>query len=132
MPAPYSTDLREKIIIALKKGDNNQSKIANIFNVSNAFVSTLWKRYNETKTFKPKKVGGNRKPIITEIGRKHLEEWIANEPSLTLDELSQRYTAHFNKSVSRSTVGLTLQKMRITFKKKVHTTPKKKAREFKN
>ena len=126
MPAPYSIDLRKSVIIALEKGNKNQTEISIIFNVSTSFVSTLWKHYNETKIFKPKKVGGNRKPIITEIGREHLREWIANDPSLTLDKLSQRYMEHFNVSVSKSTVGLTLQKMGMKKKKKPLRSSKRK------
>jgi len=132
MPAPYSKDLREKVIFALKKGNKNQTQIANKFDVSTSFVSSLYKHYKKNGSVEPQKIGGYRKPKITLEGREHITVWIENEPSLTLQELCERYNEHFKITVSRNTMSLTLKKMKITFKKKAHMIRKKKVLEFKN
>ena len=131
MPAPYSTDLRNKIILSIN-GGKTKSQTARLFTVSTSFVSSLWKQYKETGSVQPKQVGGYRQPKITKEGLDHLKEWIFNNPSLTLDELSQHYEVHFNTSISRSTIDTTLKKNKITFKKKARMIQKKKVLMYNN
>jgi transposase len=117
MPAPYSNDLRNKIILTIE-GGKTKSQAARLFSVSTSFVSNLCKQYKETGCVQAKKIGGKRPLKITAEGLAHLKEWIFNNPSLTLDELSQQYEEHFGMSISRSTIDTTLKRNKITFKKK--------------
>lgn len=45
MPAPYSKDLRWKVVNAYQNDEGNQQAVAHRFSVSLSFVKRLWKRY---------------------------------------------------------------------------------------
>jgi len=131
MPAAYSNDLRMKVIQAINN-KQTQKSIAETFGVSGYFITTLLKRYKETGSIEPKPMGIHIKPKITPIGEEHILEWLANEPDLTLRELCDKYEAHFNITVGKSSMDRALKRMKVTFKKKAHMIPKKKAQELKN
>jgi len=132
MPRPYSNDLREKIVVAFTKKGEQQIDIAKRFDVSTSFVSALLKHYKKTGDIKPNKIGGYCKPKIDAKGEDHIREWIANEPSLTLTALCERYEEHFNIKIGESSMSRGLKRMGITFKKKAHTILQKKAQGYNN
>ena len=43
MPAPYSNDLRWKVVNAYQNDEGNQQEVAQGFSVSLSFVKRLWK-----------------------------------------------------------------------------------------
>lgn len=131
MPRPYSDDLRTKIISSLKNG-NKQFEVAENFGVSTSFVSSLWERYNKNGNVKPNKIGGYVEPKVTHEGGEHLSEWIANNPSATLKELTEQYSEHFNIEISVSSIDRALKRIKLTYKKKAHTIQKKKVHEYRN
>ena len=48
MPAPYSTDLRQRVIDAYKAKEGSQRQLADRFKVSLSFVQRLVRRYRHT------------------------------------------------------------------------------------
>jgi transposase len=48
MAAPYSEDLRRKIVPVCKHGTQSQRKVAEFFNVSLSFVEALLSRYRRS------------------------------------------------------------------------------------
>jgi len=132
MPAPYSNDLRMKVIQAINKNQQTKKEIAATFNVSRYFIYTLLKRYKTTGSVQPKPMGSHIKPKITPDGETHILEWLDNQSDLTLHELCDKYEAHFNIKVGKSSMDRALKRMKVTFKKKVHMIPKKKALKLKN
>ena len=58
MPAPYSNDLRLKVIDAFHKGDETIETIAQRFSVSGSFVKNLMKRYRRTGQVAPARCSG--------------------------------------------------------------------------
>ena len=50
MPAPYSIDIRKKVLNAIEIDKQSKPDIAKRFAVSYSFVHTLWQHYLETGT----------------------------------------------------------------------------------
>jgi len=50
VPAPYSTDIRKKVINAIEIDKQSKPDIAKRFAVSYSFVHTLWQHYQKTGT----------------------------------------------------------------------------------
>ena len=53
MPAPYSIDLRQRVINAYEAKEGSQRQIAERFQVSHSFVKKLIYRYRQTGTIEP-------------------------------------------------------------------------------
>ena len=117
MPAPYSNDFREKIVLASQNQEGSMNQLAKRFNVSVNFISTRLKRFRQTGQVDPKPHGGGRKPSIDAEGQNLIRKLIEDQPDLTLEEIGCEYNKHF-EPVARSTIDRTLNKMKITRKKK--------------
>lgn len=118
MPSPYSNDLRIRVIQAIKLGKQSKPRIAQHFSVSTHFVYTLWAHYQKTGSVNPKQIGGYMKPKVDKEGEKHVTEWLANETDLTLEQLCDRYEAHFSIKMGTSSMDRALKRANITVKKK--------------
>lgn len=125
MPAPYSLDLRKKIVENLEEGKETISSVAKWFRVSYDFVSSLWKKYQETGNIAPKKIGGYTKPKVNKAGEEQLRIWLQKEPSLTLDELCKKYEQQFQIKIGKSSIDRALKRAEITVKKKSTYDPAK-------
>ncbi|OQK15943.1 hypothetical protein AU255_17345 [Methyloprofundus sedimenti] len=68
MPAPYSVDIRKKVLNAIEIDKLSKPDIAKRFAVSYSFVYTLWQHYQETGMIAAKKVGGHVAPKVDEAG----------------------------------------------------------------
>ena len=123
MPAPYSIDFRQKIIDALEMGAK-QTSVAEQFDVSDSFISKLWHQYQETNCLKPKKMGGHVKPKVNIDGEKYIEVWIENDPSLTINQLCEKYEDTFNILMSESSMSRALKRMGMSYKKKHFQIPR--------
>ena len=118
MPAPYSTDIRKKVINAIEIDKQSKPDIAKRFAVSYSFVHTLWRHYQETGTIKAKKVGGHVAPKVDEAGGLEIKSWLIKEPDLTLNDLCDRYAEHFDISMGKSSMDRALKRMNLRYKKK--------------
>ncbi len=114
----YSTDLRQKIIDAYKKGEGSLRDIAKRFSVSLNFVWTLWARYKQTGSVEPKPHGGGRVATIDAKGLEVLRQLVHQHNDATLAELRERFVRKTNLEVSVSAISRALKKLNITRKKK--------------
>ncbi len=64
MPAPYSQDLRIRVIKAIHNLEGSQRQIAQRFQVSLTFVHNLLRHYRKTGSVQPKQHGGGVPPKI--------------------------------------------------------------------
>lgn len=117
MPAPYSIDLRQRVINAHKAKKGSQRQIAEHFQVSLSFVKRLIRRYQETGSFKPKSHGGGAIAIIKQSELKQIEQLVNEQPDALLRELCERWEAKRGIKVSVSTMHRRLEKLRLTTKK---------------
>ena len=118
MPAPYSNDLRQKIINAIEHKNHTISSAAKHFDVSYKFVSNLLNLYQKTGSVQPKKVGGYTKPKVDSIGEEQIKQWLTENPSLTLEELCDKYEQNFQIKIGKSSMDRALKRANITVKKK--------------
>jgi transposase len=58
MPAPFSVDLRQRIISVYQGKEGSQRQLAQRFKVSLSFVRDLTRRHRETGQVEPKPHGG--------------------------------------------------------------------------
>lgn len=131
MPAPYSQDLRRKVVQADERGEGSMRVLARRFSVGLGFVRDLIKRYRETGEVKPKASRRGIKPKIRGAGEEAVRKWVRETPDLTLNELCQRYQAIFNQKVSKSAMDRTLKRLNLTPKKRHSKTLSGKASGFK-
>lgn len=90
MAAPYSVDLRRKILLALEEGGKSQREVAELFHVSLAFVETLLRRLCAGGDIVPKPHAGGRESRLDTPARQQLRVWLVAQPDLTLQELAAR------------------------------------------
>lgn len=117
MPAPYSIDLRQRIINAYEAREGSQRQIAERFQVSLSFVKRLIRRYRETGALKPKCHGGGAIAIIKQSELKQIEQLVKEQPDALLRELCERWEVRKGVKVSISTMHRRLEKLKLTTKK---------------
>jgi transposase len=113
MPAPYSLDLREKVIHQVKIGKDKQA-IINMFGISESTLYRWIKRsYLDILAPTPNEIRQNRK-IIPGL----LEDYIKRNPNATLNDIAK----HFD--CKSSSVYMRIKKLNYSYKKKTFSTKK--------
>lgn len=124
MAAPYSLDLRRKILDAYLNEEGSMRKIAERFGVSLWFVYNLLKRYRKENTIEPRKHKSGNHPKVLPKHVPFLKKLIEKENDLTLREICSRFEEEFSIIVSVSSMNESLKRLGISRKKKPSTTPK--------
>ena len=91
MAAPYSIDLREKVLTKYESGDYTQEEIANLFSIGISSVKRWLKKKRETGDIGVSKGKRGRIAKIDELGLKTIAELVEDNNSITLEELSELY-----------------------------------------
>lgn len=130
MPAPYSQDLRRKVVEAHAKG-RSQAQLVEDFGVSPYFVATLLKRFKDTGSVAPKPRGGGRLPALDATGKAALTQMVAAKPDATIEELRARVRQQLKVEMSRAAMGRALTALGLARKKKHFTPQNAKPRESK-
>lgn len=86
MPKPLSIDLRQRIVRAVAVGGSLRA-VAARFGVSPSSVSKITRRWRETGSVAPKKMGGDRRSHAIEAFRERLFALIKETPDMTLEEV---------------------------------------------
>jgi transposase len=133
MAAPYSLDLRQKILHAHERGIGSQRLLAELFGVSLSFVERLLRRYRRTGGCAPKRrAGPSPKRLLDEAAQEHLRQLVLAQPDATLAELGERLHAATGVQVSVPTLCRILYQLGLRRKKRRSTppnaTPNKSAR----
>jgi len=82
MPAPYSNDLRKRIIESKLKGIP-ESQIAADKNVHKGTVTKLWDLYRETGSYEPRPNPNGRKPVLSAEQLENVKNTIIERPDIT-------------------------------------------------
>lgn len=114
MPAPYSLDLRRKIMDAYQRGEGSAKKMAARFSVSRNFVDRLIQRYRQTQSVAPKPRGGGNPLAFSAPQEEVLQQTLREYPDATLAELRDRT----GMSCSLETISQTLKRLNLTRKKR--------------
>lgn len=123
MAAPYSPDLRRKIVQACERHSQSQRAIAELFGVSRSFVEGLLRRYRRSGELVPVRQRPGRRPKLGTLACQRLQQWLQEQPDLTLAELTQRLQADQGVTVSQSALCRMLQQLGWRRKKRPSTPP---------
>jgi transposase len=121
MPAPYSVDLRWRIVHACERAIQSQREVAELFQVSQATVENIWRLYRRTGDVTPQRLHRMGAPVrIDEKAREQLRRSLENQPDMTLAELQERLVRHSGILVSTSRICRVLQQMGLRRKKRMY------------
>lgn len=132
MPAPYSMDLRWRIVYACERGDVSQREVAELFQVSRATVENVLRRYRRTGDVAPKPPSSGAKSLLDTAARQQLAGWVHDQPDVTLAELRERFAHQYRIAISRPSLCRILQQLGLKRKKRrfmrANATPSMPAR----
>jgi transposase len=113
MGRPYSQDLRSRIVAAVEAGATRRAT-ADQFAVSVSCAVKLVQRFRRTRSLEPGPRG--RKPFALAEHEALVRELVAEQPDVTLDELTHSLEDRGIR-VGRSSVNRFLKACGLTFKK---------------
>ncbi len=127
----FSIDLREKIVAAHLVEKISIRQVAVRFSVSKSVVQKLVKQQREDGDLQPKPRG---KPQFSHLtnAETELRELVAENHDATLLELCELFAAKTEHWVSRSAMGVALQRLGLNRKKKHCAVAKRQPKESKN
>lgn len=109
MAAPYSEDLRLRVLAAHNRGMETRV-IATMFEVSPAWARRIKQRRREKRELMPRRTGC---PGVRKFNRTRLSELVREDPDATLMELRDRLGVR----VAMSAISAALQALGLAFKK---------------
>lgn len=121
MAAPYSVDLRWKVVRACERGTESQREVAQFFGVSLSFVESLLSLYRETGDViaRSERCRRGPKPHVDPAGRERIRQWVEEQPDRTLEELVDRLAASTDIKVSVPTMSRILDRLGLPRKKRL-------------
>jgi transposase len=122
MAAPYSQDLRDRVLAASDRGVPTR-QVAKTFEVSPAWVRRLKQRRRETGETTPRPMGG---ATVVKIDMARLAELVKEQPDATLKELRER----LGIACVESAVCMALKRLGLSFKKRRSTRPSRTDRTW--
>jgi transposase len=115
MPAPYSQDLRERVIGFMALGGSARAA-ATRFEVSISSAIRWAQRWRAEGHARPRAMGGDRRSRLSEHGARVLQ-LVAQQPDLTLREIRSALAVSCGITVGLSTVHRFLGAHNLTLKK---------------
>lgn len=110
MAAPYSQDLRERVLEKYDEGMTTR-QIATVFNVCPAWARRVKQRRRESGETSPRRMGC---PVVYKIDRTQLAELVRRYPDATLVELREL----LGIACATSSICMALKELKLTFKKR--------------
>jgi transposase len=115
---PISHDLRRRVVEGYEEGEFSYAKVANRFRVSESSVKRFVKQWRATGMVAPKPAANGKKPLLDDTGEEGLKGLVERETDLSQEELRAWLAAETDRWVSQPTISRTLQRLRITRKKR--------------
>jgi len=125
MPAPYSKDLRERVIGFMALGGSARAAAVR-FDVSVSSAIRWAQRWRTEGHARPRAMGGDRRSRLSEY-RARVLHLIAQQPDLTLREIRSALAA-WGITVGLSTVHRFLGAQNLTLKKRAYMRPSRTGR----
>ena len=126
MPAPYSQDLRERVIGFMTLGGSARAAAVR-FDVSVSSALRWTQRWRAEGHARPRPMGGDCRARLDEH-RARVLRLVAPQPDLTLQEIRNALVASCGITVGLSTVHRFLAAQNLTRKKRPYTRPSRTAR----
>ena len=115
--APYSLDLRQKIVSTYEAGNTSIRKVAKQFQVATKTVQTLLKQYRETGELNHKPLGSPIKSPL-EVHREKILEIVSEHPDWTLWQYCEEVAEQTGVSVTTGSMCRFFKRHNITVKKR--------------
>ena len=124
----YSTDLREKLVLAYESGEGTLDEVADTFGVGRCTVARMMKLWRAGHDLAPLPHGGGYPATLNEKLLTLLARQVAAQPDATLSELAAHLKKKAKVEVHLSTVCRALQKLGLPRKKKPRGCRKSRSR----
>ena len=121
MAAPYSLDLRQRVLAAHQAGTGTREQIAARFEVSRSFVRDLAALFRERGGVAARPRGGGRAPSLTPVVGQAIAAAVAAQNDATIAEHRESLAAA-GHSLSHSALGRALLALGLTRKKRPSRT----------
>lgn len=118
MPAPYSQDLRVRIIAHHEESGDGSILCGRLFRVGEATVRRLFALHRETNSVAPKHATGGVDPKISDDDLKLLKVDVEANNDLTMSEVRDNWAERTGTIVSTATMGRALKRAGLTLKKR--------------
>src|SRR5215212_6919423 len=119
----YSTDLRERLILAYEAGEGTLDEVADTFGVSRCTVVRMMRLWRSGQSLEPLPHGGGYPATLNERLLVRLQEQVAAQPDATLSELFSFLKRKARAQVHPSNICRALQKLGLPRKKKAPRPP---------
>src|SRR3954467_12230902 len=126
MPAPYSQDLRERVIGFMALGGSARAA-ATRFDISASSAIRWAQRWRAQGHARPRAMGGDRRSRLDEH-RARVLQLVAQQPDLTLQEIRNARAVACGITVGLSTVHRFLAAHKLTLKKRPYMRASRTAR----
>lgn len=113
----YPLELRQRIVDAVDRQLETIEQIADLFRVSQRYVYKLLALRRQTSDLTPRPHAGGAAAKLDERRLRKWAELVETQADATLAELGQKLNRRQGQTVSLSTIGRGLQKLRLTRKK---------------
>jgi transposase len=125
MPAPYSQDLRKRVVGFMALGGSARAAAVR-FDVSVSSAIGWAQRWRSEGHARPRARGGDRRSRLREHGTRVLQ-LVAQQPDVSLPEIRSALAAWCGITVGLSAVHRFLSAHNLTLKKRPYTRPSKTA-----
>jgi transposase len=117
MPKPYSQDLRDRVIDAVKGGEMSRRAAARRYEVSESVAIKWLERVERVGSREPAGHGGHRASKLT-AHREFLEAARSKKSDITLQALCDRLLAERGVKADTSMMSRFFRRIGLTFKKR--------------
>lgn len=117
MAAPYSLDLRQKVISKYNSGELTQDEVSKLFGIGLSTFKRWHNMHKNTGNLEPIIEKEGRPAKIDQIGFTIIENAVKSNNTITLEDLSNLYFKKRKVRVGRSILSRALAKLNLNRKK---------------
>lgn len=114
IPAPYSLDLRRRVVAALLVGDAVQAEVARRFSVNLTMAEDWLRRYRATGSVEPTEQRHGPPRILSADDDARITAYLDAENDLALPEIADRFAEDTGCRISETTVFRSLVRSEVT------------------
>lgn len=118
LPAPFSLDLRRRVVAAALVGDATQAEVARRFDVGLRTVEKWLRRYRATGSIEPTPQRHGPPRLLSDADDAQIAAYLDDDNDATLPEIAAHFADDTGRAVSETTVFRSLVRSEVTRKKR--------------